>query len=192
MLGDMPSEWRHAEAVAGVPYVCAHCSNQVGAIAMYQRLDSTDRVFICATCEGPTAYWEGAMIPSPRFGGGVQGMPPDVDALYEEARGCMAVPAFTSAVLLCRKILMHIAVEAGADAGLKFIQYVDYLWEQHYVPPNAKGWVDHIRTKGNEATHDIVQMSQEEAEQLISFTEILLKLVYELPQRVPGTTTPSA
>ena len=87
---------------------------------------------------------------------------------------------------------MHVAVESGADVGLKFVQYVEYLWEQHYVPPNAKGWVDHIREKGNEATHEIVQMGREEAEQLISFTEILLKLVYELPQRVPGALAPSA
>jgi hypothetical protein len=131
-------------------------------------------------------------VPAAKFGEKVAGAPPDVDALYEEARGCMGVPAYTGAVLLCRKILMHVAVESGADVGLKFIQYVDYLWEQHYVPPNAKGWVDHIREKGNEATHEIVQMSREEAEQLISFTEILLKLVYELPYRVPGATAPNA
>ncbi len=130
------------------------------------------------------------MFPSSSFGENVEGLPPEVQALYDEARGSMSVSAYTGAVLLCRKILMHVAVEMKADENLKFIEYVQYLADNHYVPPNAKGWVDHIRTKVNEATHEIVQMSQSEAEQLISFTEILLKLIYELPQRVPVATQP--
>jgi DNA-directed RNA polymerase subunit RPC12/RpoP len=182
--------WRHAEAVQNVAYTCAFCGNQVGALKQYERPETTDRVYICATCQAPTVRWEGTLYPSPPFGRTVQGLPPDVAALYGEARGCMSVPAHTGAVLLCRKILMHVAVEAGAKAGLRFIDYVEYLSDQHYVPPNAKGWVDHIREKGNEATHEIVLMSKEEAEQLISFTEVLLQLMYELPQRVPGATQP--
>jgi hypothetical protein len=122
------------------------------------------------------------------FGDTVKALPTDVQVLYDEARGDMAVPAYTSAVLVCRKILMHVAVELGAQPNLKFVEYVDYLWDNHHVPVNAKAWVDHIRDKSNEANHEIVQMSREEAEQLISFTEVLLKLVYELPQRVPGVT----
>lgn len=184
------ARWYQAQAVQDVAYTCAFCGNQVGALEEYQRLEATDRVYICATCQAPTVLWGGNLYPSPHFGRTVQGLPPDVAALYDEARGCMSVPAYTGSVLLCRKILMHVAVEAGAKAGLKFIEYVEYLSDQHYVPPNAKGWVDHIRQKGNEATHEIVQMSKEEAEQLISFTEVLLQLMYELPQRVPGATQP--
>jgi hypothetical protein len=130
----------------------------------------------------------GIQYPGVAFGEPVKGLPPDVQALYDEARGDMAVPGYTSGVLVCRKILMHVAVELGALPNLKFVEYVDYLWDNHHVPVNAKGWVDHICDKSNEANHEIVQMSREEAEQLISFTEVLLKLVYELPQRVPGVT----
>jgi hypothetical protein len=53
------------------------------------------------------------------------------------------------------------------------------------VPPNGRGWVDHIRTKGNEANHEIVLMSAEDALELISFSEMLLKFIYEFPSRVP-------
>jgi DNA-directed RNA polymerase subunit RPC12/RpoP len=183
--------WYQSEPVQGVAYICAFCGNQVGALEHYRRLDTNDCVYICATCQAPTSYWKGTLHPSPRFGRAVQGLPADIAALYDEARGCMSVPAHTGAVLLCRKILMHVAVEVGAGTGLKFIEYVEYLADQHYVPPNAKGWVDHIREKGNEATHEIVQMSKEEAEQLMSFTEVLLQLMYELPQRVPGAEPPS-
>jgi hypothetical protein len=45
--------------------------------------------------------------------------------------------------------------------------------------------VDHIRRKGNEATHEIALMSQQDAEELVGFSEMLLKFVYEFPNRVP-------
>jgi Domain of unknown function (DUF4145) len=89
----------------------------------------------------------------------------------------MTVNSFTSAVLTCRKLLMHIAVEKGAPTGQSFLEYVEYLAEKHYVPPDGKGWVDHIRTKGNEANHVIKIMSSDDAKDLIEFSEMLLKFV---------------
>lgn len=80
---------------------------------------------------------------------------------------------------------MNIAVAQGASEGKKFIDYVNYLAENGYVPPNGKGWVDHIRKKGNEATHEIIVMTQSDAEELISFAEMLLKFIYEFPSRIP-------
>ena len=76
---------------------------------------------------------------------------------------------------------MHIAVSKGAGEGLNFIDYVEFVASKGYVPPDARNWVDHIRTKGNEANHEIVIMSEEEAKDMISFVEMLLKLVYEFP-----------
>ena len=89
---------------------------------------------------------------------------------------------------------MNIAVAQGAKQGESFIAYVEYLANSGFVPPNGRGWVDHIRSKGNEANHEIRLMSQPEAEELISFLEMLLKFIYEFPSKVPpiatGATTP--
>jgi hypothetical protein len=82
---------------------------------------------------------------------------------------------------------MNIAVAQGATEGLKFIEYVNHLADKGYIPPNGRGWVDHIRKKGNEATHEIALMTQADAEELLAFTEMLLKFVYEFPSRVPST-----
>jgi Domain of unknown function (DUF4145) len=46
---------------------------------------------------------------------------------------------------------------------------VEYLANNGYVPPNGKGWVDHIRKKGNEATHEIILMKREDALELMAF-----------------------
>jgi hypothetical protein len=80
---------------------------------------------------------------------------------------------------------MSIAVAEGAEPGKTFISYVEFLAKKGYVPPNGQGWVDHIRTKGNEANHEIVLMSSDDAADLISFSEMLLKFIYEFPNRVP-------
>jgi Domain of unknown function (DUF4145) len=80
---------------------------------------------------------------------------------------------------------MHIAVEQGASEGQTFVKYVDYLAAKGYVPPNGRAWVDHIRSKSNEANHEITQMSRADAEELLTFVGMLLKIVYEFPNRLP-------
>jgi hypothetical protein len=112
-------------------------------------------------------------------------VPEALNALYEEARRCTSQNCFTAAVLVCRKMLMNIAVQEGAAEGLKFIEYVTHLSDHGYVPPNGKHWVDHIRKKGNEATHEIALMSENDARELLGFVEMLLRFIYELPKMVP-------
>lgn len=84
---------------------------------------------------------------------------------------------------------MHVAVEKGADAGKQFLHYVEYLADNHYLPPDGREWVNHIRETGNEANHEIKLMSKDEGERLIGFTEMLLKFVYELPNSLPQKPT---
>jgi len=80
---------------------------------------------------------------------------------------------------------MNIAVQEKASPGLKFIEYVEYLSNKGFVPPNGKHWVDHIRKKGNEATHEIALMTQTDAKDLLGFVEMLLRFIYEFPEMVP-------
>lgn len=54
------------------------------------------------------------------MGHDLSGLPDDVHDLYDEARLCTSTGAYTSAVLTCRKILMHVAVEKGASEGENF------------------------------------------------------------------------
>lgn len=83
---------------------------------------------------------------------------------------------------------MNVAVQKEAAEDLKFIDYVEYLSEKGYVPPDGKTWVDHIRQKGNEATHEIQLMGKKDAEDLIVFSEMLLKFIYEFPSFVSKPT----
>ena len=69
---------------------------------------------------------------------------------------------------------------------MTFKQYVEYLDSEHVVPRSAKGWVDFIRSKGNEATHEIVMAEKDEAEAMATFIEQILFSVYEFPAMLPS------
>ena len=79
---------------------------------------------------------------------------------------------------------MHIAVSKGAEEKNNFLYYLQYLTDNHYFPPDAKEWVDQVRDKNNEASHEIVIVPPEDAEELLSFIEMLLKMVYEFPAAI--------
>jgi hypothetical protein len=104
-----------------------------------------------------------------------------IEALYEEARQCTAYGAYTSAVMLCRKLLMNVAVQQGAPNNLTFQAYVGHLDQKGFVPPNGKKWVDEIRQKGNEANHEVHLMTENDAQRIIRFSEMLLRFIYEMP-----------
>lgn len=182
--------WQGASVIVSKRYVCGYCrlvvgpdkgiSDQISNVAIRY-------VYFCSHCGQPTYFNEGGLqFPGVRFGNDVAHLPQSIEQLYGEARGAMSSQAYTPAVLACRKILMNVAVSLGAKAGDSFASYVQFLADKGYVPPNGKHWVDHIRTKSNEANHEITPMSKDEAEKLITFVEMMLKFIYELPNVVPA------
>jgi hypothetical protein len=48
------------------------------------------------------------------------------------------VNAYNAVALLSRTLLSSCCVELGADVGLKFIEYVEWLDEENYIPKNSK------------------------------------------------------
>jgi len=83
---------------------------------------------------------------------------------------------------------MHVAVEKGAPEGESFQAYVKYLADQHFLPPGGERWVDYIRERANDASHQIILMSKDDAMALLSLVERLFVFVYEMNSLVPGTT----
>jgi transcription elongation factor Elf1 len=183
------TEWKNVAQVGGETLTCGFCGHLVGPSFGYVYSNSSRYILICPTCDRPNFFEARIQTPAPLLGNTVENVPKEIDNLYNEARACTGVGAFTAAVMACRKILMHLAVDKGAEKGKRFIEYVEYLSDNHYVPPGGKDWVDHIRSKGNEANHEITIMSKEDALDLIRFSEMLLKFIYEFPMRIPPKPT---
>jgi Domain of unknown function (DUF4145) len=176
--------WNNLHNMAPKQFTCGHCGKLVGSIHGYGSGDRTKTIYVCTFCQEPTYFKGEITFPGATFGDQVGSLPNDVAQAYDEARRCMTISAFTSASLMCRKVLMHIAVSKGETPGKSFAQYVDFLASKGYVPPDGKAWVDHIRQKGNEATHDLPSISRKDAEELLIFLGMLLRLVYEFPARL--------
>lgn len=175
--------WYQAGVIQPKSYVCGHCGKTVGPDKGYHPDNfggpAAPAIYICSFCSRPT-YCEGQeQIPGASYGHPVSHVPSAVSALYEEARKCTSVSAHTCAVMACRKILMNVAVTEKAPEGKSFAYYVDYLCEKGIVPAKGREWAAHIKDKGNAANHEIEQMSRPEAEELIKFVEMLLKVNYE-------------
>jgi len=121
----------------------------------------------------------------------VKNVPGEIDSLYSEARHT-ATLAPTGSTLCSRKLLMNIAVSKRAAENLRFVEFVEFLADGGYVPPDGRDWVDHIWKKWNEATHEIKLMTTAEATELIDFLEILLKFIYEFPARFTRSVPPAS
>jgi hypothetical protein len=197
-------DWDNLGAVPSRSYTCGHCGNPIasergwsakGMVGGTRRLVAY--IYICHRCTAPTYFHDSdgtKQVPGVVFGEPVQDVPDaGTLSLYEEARRSTGAGCYTAAVLCCRKLLMHLAVSLGAKGGEPFIAYVQFLADQHYVPPGARGWVDHIRKKGNEANHEITLMTQDDAQELLAFVQMLLKVIYEFPASIlKKTATPPA
>jgi Domain of unknown function (DUF4145) len=183
--------WHLAQAVGPRRFQCGFCNNVVSSDRGWQTAQApVGYVYVCPHCDAPTYFAGTSQVPGVVPGAEVKYLPDGIEKLYREARRAVSVDASTAAVLAARKLLMHIAVEQGAKAGETFLAYVEYLAAQGYVPPNGRGWVDHIRAKGNEANHQIVLMTSGDASELLAFVEMLLKFIYEFPNRVPKPKAP--
>ena len=179
--------WKNKYTIPSMKYTCGYCHSLVAVVTGYENNVSSDmKIRICSHCENPTFFSnKHGQIPGAPFGITIQNLPSNVEIIYDEARRCMAVSAYTSVVMLCRKLLMHIAVEKGADEDESFMYYVDWLESSGFIPPNGKAWVDYIRTKGNAANHEIEIIELQDAEKLITFIGMLMKFVYEFPSMIP-------
>jgi hypothetical protein len=177
-------EWKNVIKISPRKYICGYCGNDISSEKGFSSDEYWELIYICHHCQKPTYFSSNSQFPGPLIGSKIQNVPMDIEALYDEARKSFSVLAFTASVMACRKLIMHIAVQKGAKEGLNFQQYVEYLNSQHFIPPDGKEWVDHIRAKGNEANHEIVIMKKGDAEDLITFIEMLLKFIYEFPSRV--------
>ena len=143
-------------------------------------------VMECPSCHQPTIYKRNDKTTNP-FNKPlvpVNDVPEDINRIYEEVRTTIAAECYTSAVMLARTALMYIAVQKGAKTGEKFVFYVDYLNNNHYIPPNSRDWVDKIRKMGNDTAHQLTYWKKEDAELIGKLLMHLLRIIYELPNSI--------
>jgi hypothetical protein len=112
--------------------------------------------------------------------------------VWGEIRSTLSVGAYTASVMLCRKLLLHVAVSHGLseidDKGKSpnFDTAVKHLIAEGVVTKRMQPWVDRIREVGNEANHELGGITEAQALDVAKFTEQLLRLAYEMDALMAG------
>lgn len=159
-------------------YVCSHCGGVVWGIVVARCMPTATHWLVCPGCGKGSVANDGTVVPVSLLGENIKGLPDTIKGAYIEARRSITSESYTACELMCRKILMNVAVEKGAEKGLGFTSYVDYLIKHNYVTTMMK-WVDQIRKNGNEAAHEIHAPDSERADITFRFTMLFLRNVYE-------------
>lgn len=186
------SSWNQLATISSRTYVCGYCGVQVGSAHGYfsNQHRPNLNIFICTNCGHPTFIdgVDGKQTPGPMIGKDIDKLPSDIATLYNEIRDSIKNGNDTSAVLLARKLIMHLAVDkAGATEGEKFVQYVDHLKKSGYVPPSSDSWLTKIKNAGNEKNHELKLATSDEAIIHQKFIELLLSFMYEYADEEPIT-----
>lgn len=170
---------------------CPHCGAQhLLIVARAQRSDGssvwrTDWLR-CSACLRGSVTDDGTTYPSLKPLREPRGLPDLDSAIWEETRNCLGVGANAAAVMLCRKLLFHIAVAHGLpakgpkDRAPSFVEAVDHLESQGVITKKMRPWVDRIKDVGNDANHELSPITAEAALDVATFTQQLLVLAYEL------------
>ncbi|MDR2847082.1 MAG: DUF4145 domain-containing protein [Mycoplasmataceae bacterium] len=165
-------------------YQCGFCCTLVSSNECYSNTEKNGYtcswIYICPECGQPTYFYDhNKQIPGIKPGKSIGKLPAYVSNLYDEIRNCHSVNAYNAVALLSRTLLSSCCVELGADVGLKFIEYVEWLDEENYIPKNSKHWVDKLRSIGNKQAHELTATTVTESNQLIEFIQMLLTLIFE-------------
>lgn len=170
-----------------VRITCGWCNSIIspnkGYSVRYNSSQSGDigYIYICPNCNQVILYrdYQKVVFPLCKFGKSINKLPEQVSLIYNEIRECYSIGAFTSIGLLGRKLLMHVAVQEGAEEDKSFLYYVNYLNDNRYVPKKSKHLLEFLRSQGNDANHFVQILQKEEAEKIISFIELILTFIYE-------------
>lgn len=168
-----------------IPIFCGNCETAVSADVVAGHLGIADSpVWLkCPACgDGSVMTVARVVYPPMPTGGHVKDLPADVERAWREARTAHSVAAYTASEIMCRKILMHVAVGVSASKpGKRFVEYVDALESTGHIPPHLKPVVDRVRGRGNAANHELPASTEQDSLMTLKITEFLLRGTYELP-----------
>lgn len=181
-----------AEPRAWIDATCGHCGGQQFLViaqqtdANWQTHPDFTKWVKCISCRRGSVIDQGEVFPSAMPLRVPKGLPPIDGVIWEEVRRCLGAGAYAAAVMVCRKLLFHVAVAHGLepkndkDRAPTFFEAVEHLEGEGLITKKMRPWVDRIKDIGNEASHELEPISREVALDVATFTEQLLVLAYEM------------
>lgn len=91
--------------------------------------------------------------------------------------------AYTASAIMCRKVLEGIC-DTHKAPGRNLAARLESLYKSDQLDKRLYEWITELRIIGNEAAHDVnVQVSREDASDLLDFTEAAAEYIYTFKQK---------
>lgn len=197
-VGERAGTFSAADERAWALIPCSNCGGTQTAVIAYTFRSADIRWLRCVNCKQGMVENYGAISPETKPLRVPAGLPGAELAAWKEVRECLAVGAHTAAVMLCRKLLLHVAVRHGLPAkdergwAPSYQAAVTHLEEEGLITKLMRPWVDRIKDVGNEANHEIQPVNADVALDVATFTEQLLRLAYEMKVLMGEESTPES
>jgi DNA-directed RNA polymerase subunit RPC12/RpoP len=148
-------------------------------------------IYMCSNCQKPLFFERsfGEVTVFPLEGPPIidKSIPPQVAIDYKEALLCFSIKAPKATVAMCRRALQSSVINEGAG-GDKLVEQIDDLHKQGKITEKLKEWAHEIRLTGNLGAHPdkdgLVDVTMEDAEQILKFAEAYFNYVYVMPKQV--------
>lgn len=172
-----------------IEYICGHCDAYICVGRGPTHSPGGYHIPKCYKCNLPTIFTiDNKQYPPSGLPITVNGLPEDIDKAYKEVKECLVIGARTATNMLARKLLMNVAVDKGADENKAFTYYVDWMGKSEWNTTGLRLGLDRIKNKGNEANHEIKEVSKQDVEEIFELLTMFLRLVYEFPDKFSNKT----
>lgn len=168
---------------------CPECSG-TQALRIAYTYEGSDRPPVewsrCVNCFHGFVTNYGVISPAPPPLRPIVGLESDTEEAWKEIRSCLSGGAYTAAAHMCRKVLLHVAVQKGLRAKNEkgfaptFTQCIQHLKVKGYVTAPMEKWVGKIKDLGNEGAHNLTPIGKVQAMLAAEFTLQLLVLMFEV------------
>lgn len=109
-------------------------------------------------------------------------LPGNIHRFFLQAASNLHRQDWDAAGMMCRKVLEVSAKNLAPESkGKSLYNRIEDLAATHQITPAMKDWAHAIRLDGNEAAHEEEPMTEADAKQLFSFTEVFLMYAYTMP-----------
>lgn len=179
---------------------CPHCGTE-SLVRVVMQVDEQGRTFSkatrwlrCTACRKGSVIQSGALYPTGMPLRQPKGLPELDDRIWHEVRVCLGAGAYAATVMLCRKLLFHVAVANGLpakddkDRAPTYLQAVEHLETKGIFTGKMRKWIDKIKDVGNDANHELEPITEAQARDVAAFTQQLLVLAYELDALMANPT----
>ncbi|HHN8583776.1 DUF4145 domain-containing protein [Providencia rettgeri] len=177
-----------------VAFTCRSCSGSGIAVVhsndsyapLHTTSQSTSNVVLSLDAAKNRKFAISEIIPEIKSHEAPENTPERAAKFFIESKDDFQRGRYETSVMNCRKVIdistKYLMGESVRDINLN--KRINTLFEQGKITEQMNSWAHIVRIDGNGAAHSDEEISKEEAEQILGFTEVFLMYSFTLPAMI--------